>query len=244
MRPGRRTRPIRTCRREDDAELDVDEVETGKFRRSRRSTSRGRLGGVTAGRHARLLACCYGLVRGRPDPNGLPAATTTVEVLFDLHAALRRAGAVRGTDWRGHTEDVATARIAQQLETSGRPMIAVLPQGAMGKDGPSSGRTRAGRRQLRTSTRRSASFPPICGRPAEPGARPGVWRVRAQRRRRPGGTMLKAGSCWRWGRAPSRALDVRCAARPGPRRGRLVLTDRLGHEVGHLQERWNREERR
>jgi hypothetical protein len=107
--------------RQDDAAFKVDEVETGTFKRVKELTSEA-AGGVTTGRAVVLI------------PNGLPADAATVEVLFHLHG-FTPGGRGRGTDGAGDPEDVATARIAQQLETSGRPMIAVLPQGAMGKDG-------------------------------------------------------------------------------------------------------------
>jgi hypothetical protein len=107
--------------RQDDAERKADEVETGTFKRVKALTSEA-AGGVTTGRAVVLI------------PQGLAADAATVEVLFHLHG-FTPGGRGRGGDGAGEPEDVATARIGQQLETSGRPMIAILPQGAMGKDG-------------------------------------------------------------------------------------------------------------
>ena len=75
-------------------------------------------GGVSTGRAIVLI------------PNDLPASATSVEVLLHLHG-FTPGGRGRGKDGTGDPEDVAVARIAQQIEASGRPMIAILPQGTI-----------------------------------------------------------------------------------------------------------------
>jgi hypothetical protein len=104
--------------RQDDAAESVDEPETGDFKSVSTLTPEA-AGGVKTGRAVVLI------------PNGLPAKGDSVEVLFHLHG-YTPGGRGRGKDGTGDPEDVAVARIAQQLEASGRPMIAILPQGTRG----------------------------------------------------------------------------------------------------------------
>jgi hypothetical protein len=101
--------------KQDDAGEKVDDPETGKW--SPVGTQTPESAGADSGGRAVVLI-----------PNGLPDTAGTVEVLVHLHGftpGLRG----RGTDGTGMPEDVSVAKIAQQLEASGRPMIAVMPQG-------------------------------------------------------------------------------------------------------------------
>ena len=101
--------------KQDDAKEKVDDPETGVWNKVSDLTPES-AGGDTGGRAVVLI------------PNGLPENAGTVEVLVHLHGftpGLRG----RGAEGRGDPEDVSVARIAQQLEASGRPMVAVMPQG-------------------------------------------------------------------------------------------------------------------
>jgi hypothetical protein len=104
--------------RQDDADESVDEPETGVFQNVSKLTPESS-GGVKTGRAIVLI------------PKGLPDKGDSVEVLFHLHG-YTPGGRGRGEDGTGDPEDVSVARIAQQLEASGRPMIAILPQGTRG----------------------------------------------------------------------------------------------------------------
>jgi hypothetical protein len=102
--------------RQDDATQVVDDPEsTDKWSAVSTMTPESS-GGVSAGRAIVLI------------PNDLPASAKNVEVLFHLHG-YTPGGRGRGPTGTGDPEDVAVARIAQQIEASGRPMIAILPQG-------------------------------------------------------------------------------------------------------------------
>ncbi|HET8755080.1 MAG TPA: hypothetical protein VFM58_03675 [Solirubrobacteraceae bacterium] len=101
--------------KQDDPREEVDDPETGVWGKVSDQTPEA-AGGDSGGRAVVLI------------PNGLPDTAGAVEVLVHLHGftpGLRG----RGQQGRGAPEDVSVARIAQQLEASGRPMIAVMPQG-------------------------------------------------------------------------------------------------------------------
>jgi hypothetical protein len=102
--------------RQDDASQTVDDPEkTNKWSAVSTMTPESS-GGVSTGRAIVLI------------PNDLPASAKNVEVLFHLHG-FTPGGRGRGPTGTGDPEDVSVARIAQQIEASGRPMIAILPQG-------------------------------------------------------------------------------------------------------------------
>ncbi|HEX5619634.1 MAG TPA: hypothetical protein VFX51_14530, partial [Solirubrobacteraceae bacterium] len=104
--------------KQDDAGQKVDDPDTGKW--SPVSEQTPEAAGADSGGRAVVLI-----------PNGLPENAGTVEVLVHLHGftpGLRG----RGPEGKGAPEDVSVAKIAQQLEASGRPMIAVMPQGTKG----------------------------------------------------------------------------------------------------------------
>jgi hypothetical protein len=101
--------------KQDDAGQKVDDPETGTWSPVSEQTPES--AGADSGGRAVVLI-----------PNALPGNAGTVEVLVHLHGftpGLRG----RGPEGKGAPEDVSVARIAQQLEASGRPMIAVMPQG-------------------------------------------------------------------------------------------------------------------
>jgi hypothetical protein len=101
--------------KQDDASEKSDDPDTGTWGKVGDQTPEA--AGADSGGRAVVLI-----------PNGLPDKADKVEVLVHLHGftpGLRG----RGKEGKGAPEDVSVARIAQQLEASGRPMIAVLPQG-------------------------------------------------------------------------------------------------------------------
>lgn len=117
---GHASRPSATdpkVPRQDDAGQKVGDPNTGKWGKVSTMTPEAS-GGVTTGRAIVLI------------PNDLPAAAKSVEVLFHLHG-FTPGGRGRGPTGTGDPEDVAVARIAQQLQASGRRMIAILPQGTI-----------------------------------------------------------------------------------------------------------------
>jgi hypothetical protein len=101
--------------KQDDPSEKSDDPDTGKWGKVADQTPEA--AGADSGGRAVVLI-----------PNGLPDKADKVEVLVHLHGftpGLRG----RGKEGKGAPEDVSVAKIAQQLEASGRPMIAVMPQG-------------------------------------------------------------------------------------------------------------------
>src|SRR5215216_1474641 len=87
--------------KQDDQGEKVDDPDTGVWKKVSELTPET-AGGATSGRAVVLI------------PNGLPDNAGTVEVLFHLHGFTPGMRG-RGTDGRGAPEDVAVAKIAQQL---------------------------------------------------------------------------------------------------------------------------------